>query len=66
MMRKEKESNFQEWTGIDFAISTGQLETGQGGKGMLRSHLWCPDDLPRVWDRIELNRWMFSYLLYFA
>ena len=58
MMRKEKESNFQEWTGIDFAISTGQLETGQGG-----SHLWYPDDLSRLWDRIELNRWMFSYLL---
>ena len=20
---------------------------------LLRIHLWCPDDLPRLWDRIE-------------
>ena len=31
----------------------GQLKTGQDGKGLLRIHLWCPDDLPRLWDRIE-------------
>ena len=31
----------------------GQLKTGQNGKGLLRIHLWCPDDLPRLWDRIE-------------
>ena len=30
----------------------GQLKTGQDGKGLLRIHLWCPDDLPRLWDRI--------------
>ena len=29
------------------------LKTGQDGKGLLRIHLWCPDDLPRLWDRIE-------------
>ena len=23
------------------------------GKGLLQIHLWCPDDLPRLWDRIE-------------
>ena len=34
----------------------GQLKTGQDGKGSLRIHLWCPDDLPRLWDRIEKNR----------
>ena len=22
-------------------------------KGLLRIHLWCPDDLPRLWDRID-------------
>ena len=31
----------------------GQLKTGQAGKGLLRIHLWCPDDLQRLWDRIE-------------
>ena len=30
-----------------------QLKTGQDGKGLLRIHLWCPDDLPRLWDRID-------------
>ena len=30
-----------------------QLKTGQDGKGLLRIHLWCPEDLPRLWDRIE-------------
>ena len=31
----------------------GQLKTGQDGKGLLRIHLWCPYDLPRLWYRIE-------------
>ena len=31
----------------------GQLKTGQDGKGLLGFHLWCPDDLPRIWNRIE-------------
>ena len=31
----------------------GRLRAGQDGKGLLRIHLWCPDDLPRLWDRIE-------------
>ena len=39
----------QEWT---LLAQLGQLKTGQDGKGLLRTHLWCPDDLPR-WDRIE-------------
>ena len=40
----------QEWT---LPAQLGQLKTGQGRKGLLRIHLWCPDDLPRLWDRIE-------------
>ena len=31
----------------------GQLKKGQDGKELLRNHLWCPDDLPRLWDRTE-------------
>ena len=31
----------------------GQLNTGQDRKGLVRIHLWCPDDLQRLWDRIE-------------
>ena len=40
----------QEWT---LPAQLGQLKTGQDGKGLLRIHLWCPDDIPRLWDRIE-------------
>ena len=40
----------QEWT---LPAQLGQLKTGQDGKGLLRIHLWCPDDLPRLWNRIE-------------
>ena len=40
----------QEWT---LPAQLGQLKTGQGGKGLLQIHLWYPDDLPRLWDRIE-------------
>ena len=40
----------QEWT---LPVQLGQLKTGQDGKRLLRIHLWCPDDLPRLWDRIE-------------
>ena len=59
--RKEKEADRrrggktisksgQEWT---LPAQLGQLKTGQDEKGLLRIHLWCPDDLPRLWDRIE-------------
>ena len=40
----------QEWT---LPAQLGQLKTEQDGKGLLRIHLWCPDDLLRLWDRIE-------------
>ena len=40
----------QEWT---LPAQVGQLKTGQDGKGLLQIHLWCPDDLPRLWDRKE-------------
>ena len=39
------EDNIKEWTGMDFASSTG--------KGLLRIYLWCPNDLLKLWDRIE-------------
>ena len=34
---------------------SGAAKTGQDGKGLLRIQLWRPDDLPWLWDRIELN-----------
>ena len=43
----------QEWT---LPAQLGQLKTGQDGKGLLRIHLWFPDDRPRLWDRLELDR----------
>ena len=39
-----------EWT---LPAQLGQLKTGQDGKGLLQSHLRCPDDLPSLWTRIE-------------
>ena len=51
--KKRWEDNIKEWTGMDLASSLGQLKTGQDGKGLFQIHLWCPDDLPRLWDRIE-------------
>ena len=48
--KKRWEDIIKVWTGLDFASST---RAGQDGKGLLRIHLWCPDDLPRIWDRIE-------------
>ena len=34
-------------------LKLGQLKIGQDGKGLLRIHLRCPDDLPRLWHRTE-------------
>ena len=34
----------------------GQLKTGKGGKGLLQSHLWCPNVLARLWDRKKKNK----------
>ena len=47
---RQHQKSGQEWT---LPAQLGQLKTGQDGKGLLQIHLWCPDDLPRLWDRIE-------------
>ena len=48
--QKERwEDSIREWTGIVFASSTRAAEKRTRWKGI---HLWCPDDLPRLWDRI--------------
>ena len=51
--QKEVEAGrqYQEWIGMDFASSTKAVKTGQDGKGLLRTHLWCPDNLQRLWDK---------------
>ena len=41
----------QEWT---LPAQLEQLKTEQDGNGLLRIHdLWCPDDLPKLRDRIK-------------
>ena len=40
---------------MTLSAQLGQLKTGQGGKGVLLSQLWCPDDLPSLRDRIEIE-----------
>ena len=47
---EEEVGRGQEWT---LPAQLGQLKTGQDGKGLLQIHLWCPDDLPRLWDIIK-------------
>ena len=39
--------------GSTLQAQLGQMETGQDGNGLLRSHLWCPNDLARLWDRLD-------------
>ena len=51
--KKRWEDNIKEWTGMDFASCTRAAEKRQDGKGLLQIHLWCLDDLPRLWDRIK-------------
>ena len=51
--KKRWEDNIKEWTGMDFASSTRAAENRSRWKGLLQIHLWCPDDLPRLWDRTE-------------
>ena len=51
---KRWEDNTKEWTGIGtLPAQLEQLKTGQDRKGLLQIHLWCPDDLTRLWDGIE-------------
>ena len=51
--KKRWEDNIKEWTGMDFASSTRVAENRTRWKRIVGIHLWCPDYLPRLWDRIE-------------
>ena len=44
---------------MDLPTQLGQLKTGQEGKGLLQKHLWCPNDLARLWD----HSYMYKNLL---
>ena len=61
--KKSWEDNIKEWTGMDFASSTRAAENRTKWKGIvaLRIHLWCPDDLSRLWDRIEIGHLVVDY-----
>ena len=48
--RRTTSKTGQKWT---LPSQLGQLKTGKVGKELLRIRLWCPDDLPRLRDRIE-------------
>ena len=43
----------KDWTGMDFASRNGAVENRQDEKGLLRSNLWCPNDIARLCDRKE-------------
>ena len=51
--KKRWEDNIKEWTGMDFASSTGAAENRSRWKGIVANSSVVPDDLPRLWDRIE-------------
>ena len=57
---KTVSKNGQEWT---LPAQLGQLKTGLDGKGLLQIHLWCPDDLPRLLDRIDRQNIAYAYAL---
>ena len=37
--KRRWKDNIKEWTGMDFASSTREADTGQGGKRIFQSHL---------------------------
>ena len=44
---------------MDFASSTRAAENRTRWKGIHlfhQIHLWCPDNLPRLWDKTKENR----------
>ena len=51
-MKKRWEDNIKEGTEIKFASSTRAVEDRARWQRLL-SHLWCPSDLVRLWDRME-------------
>ena len=46
------ENNIKEWTGIDFVSSTRAAKNRSRWKGIDAN---SSDDLPRLWDRIEIE-----------
>ena len=46
--KRRWEVNIKKWTGLDFASSTTAAEDSPRLKGLLRSHLWCPNHHARI------------------
>ena len=53
--KKRWEDNIKEWTGTDFASSTRAAENNTRWRIIC---VGCPDDLSRLWDKIEQRRFM--------
>ena len=51
--KKRWKDNIKEWTGMDIASSTRAAEARQDREGLLQIDLWCPDDRPKLWNKIE-------------
>ena len=47
------EDNINEWTGMDFASSTRAAENRTIWKRIVANSSVVPDDLPRLWDKIQ-------------
>ena len=51
--KRKWEDNIKEWIGMDFASSTRAAENRTRWKGIVGISSVVPDNLPRLWDRIE-------------
>ena len=65
--KKRWEDNIKEWAGIDFVSSSRAAENRIIWKGIVANSSVVPDDLPRLWDRIEkieITTCVFHELVY--
>ena len=54
--RRGKKSISKRGKGWTLSAQLEQLKTGQDRKGLLRSHLWCPNDHARFRDKLDYTR----------
>ena len=54
--KKRWGNNIKDWRGLDFASSTRAAENRTEWKKIVAKSSVVPDDLPKLWDRMELKR----------
>ena len=59
--KKRWEDNIKEWTELDFASSTRAAEDRTGWKGIVVKSAVMPNDLIRLWDKLDCTDRYKSY-----